>query len=393
MSLYLISKDPKLRSFINRQLKKSCLSVTHASQIPVIRNSMQRDSNPVLMMDEMFCRDGLSFLFGTVMEKQLPGKRIIISKSVFTKEQTFLRDEYLGMLGRTFSIEDLIACVVDVAGIQAIGDHLTSAQLQRVTNRIGRDPFSEMLVGCSSAICKIRRVVKQIAPVFTCVHINGETGTGKEVVAHMLRKASKTPNPFVVVNCSTIPKSLADTHLFGHVKGAYTDAKETAPGYIARADGGVLFLDELEDMDRSVQGKLLRLLETNEYHKVGETVFESSRFKLITASNIPLKELLERGVLRKDLYYRLNRLVISIPPLRDRKEDIPLLIDHFLTSFGEQRRPDAKTLSRIMDLDWPGNVRELLYELERLVLFADQEAQELSFSEILTESVLKIGKE
>ena len=209
----------------------------------------------------------------------------------------------------------------------------------------------------------------------------------------MLRKASKTPNPFVVVNCSTIPKSLADTHLFGHVKGAYTDAKESAPGYIARADGGLLFLDELEDMDRSIQGKLLRLLETSQYHKVGETVLESSRFKLITASNIPLDELLKRGLLRKDLYYRLNRLVISIPPLRNRKEDIPLLVDHFLESLGERRRPDAKTLARIMNNGWPGNVRQLFYELERLVLFADQEAQELSFSEILTESVLKMEEE
>jgi DNA-binding NtrC family response regulator len=350
---------------------------------------MEHDTNPILMIDEDFNKAGLSAIFGTILQERLPGKRIIITNGVFSKNRSFLQDEYLGMINRTFTIEDLIACVIKIAGVKAIKEHLTPAQLERIQKTLEQDPHSRELVGRSPAMIEVRRIVKRIGPIFTCVHINGETGTGKEVVARMLRKRSGTPNPFVAVNCSTIPKSLADTHLFGHEKGAYTDAKEASPGYIARAHGGVLFLDELEDMDRSIQGKLLRLLETNEYHRVGGTTLESSRFKLITASNIPLVELKRRGILRSDLYYRLNRLVISLPPLRDRKEDIPLLVEHFLTSFGEQRRPDEKTFSRIMDHDWPGNVRELLYEMERLVLFANQEANELSFSEILTESALK----
>ena len=392
MSLYLISNDPKLRSYINRQLKSGCISATNMVQLKKLKQQVCLDGNPVVMIDDEFSQKGSSPISRTVMLEQIPGIKIILTNNPLIElEEGYVLDGTFGLLRRNCSIEQLIACVIDAGGLSTIKAHLTDIQLQRNLERISCDPLASHLVGQSEAIVTIRNIIRRIAPVFSCVHINGETGTGKEVVAQLLRTESRRADPFVVVNCSTIPETLADTHLFGSERGAYTDAKESTPGYIARADGGLLFLDELEDMHRSVQGKLLRILETKRYQKVGGTASLSSRFRLITASNISLDQLYERGHLRADLYFRLNRLVISIPPLRERKEDIPLLINHFLRKLGESRRPDAMTLSKMMDHSWPGNARELFHELERLSVFADREAQELSYTEILTGSSLNLA--
>lgn len=389
MSLYLISKDPKLRSRINRQLKKGCTTATNHSQLATMRVSMHHDRFPVVLIDDAHLGSDKLPLVRKIMLQHLPGRKIILVEHPrIERPEGYVLDGTFGMINRNCSIDQLLSCVIDAIGVHAVHEHLTDAQMHRILQQHNTDSLDSYLIGVSQAIETIRSIILRIATIFSCVHIYGETGTGKEVVAQLLRHLSGNPDPFVVVNCSTIPETLADTHLFGNERGAYTDAKEEAPGYIARAHNGILFLDELEDMPLSIQGKLLRLLETNRYRKVGGTSVQYSNFKLITASNVPLDQLRNEHRLRSDLYYRLKRLVIAIPPLRERREDIPLLINHFLRRLEERRRPDAKTLSKMMDYPWPGNARELFHELERLSIFADQSAHELSYTEILTESVL-----
>lgn len=390
MSLYLLSKDTKLRSSINRQLKKPCLSATTMQYLGQLRSTMAKDRFPVLLIDEEFSKRGLPYLLHLIIKEQLPGKRILITSMCHVDYETgFAIDASFGILRRCSTIEQLIMCVIESAGFHAIHNHLTLPQIERYMAKDSSETLSSVLIGTSQNIANIRTVIEKVGRRFDCVHIEGETGTGKEVVANLLREKSGTPDPFIVINCSTIPEMLADSHLFGNEKGAFTDAKEATPGYVGKANGGVLFLDELEDMSPAIQGKLLRLLETHTYHKVGGNEERYSQFKLITASNIPLMELKDRQALRADLFYRLDRLVLSIAPLRERREDIPLLVDHFLKRMGESRRPDKVTMSRIMEYSWPGNARELMHELERLSVFASDDAFELSYKEILTESVLK----
>jgi len=390
VSLYLISKDSKLRSRINRQLQKGCITATNQNQLKTMRVRMHDDRFPVVLIDDTYIGQDKLPLVRKIMLQHIPGRKIILVEHPRIEQpEGFVLDGTFGMINRNCSIDQLLSCVIQAMGIHAVHEHLTDAQMQRILQQQQQtDSLGSHLVGVSEAIMTIRSIITRIAPIFSYVHIYGETGTGKEVVAQLLRHLSGNASPFVVVNCSTIPETLADTHLFGNERGAYTDAKEASPGYIARAHNGILFLDELEDMPRSIQGKLLRLLETNRYRKVGGTSVQYSNFRLITASNIPLDQLRKEHRLRADLYYRLKRLVIAIPPLRDRREDIPLLINHFLSRLEESRHPDAKTLSRMMDYPWPGNARELFHELERLSIFADQSAHELSYTEILTESVL-----
>ncbi len=390
MSLYLLSKDPKLRLSINRQLKKPCIVCTTVTHLGQIAQTMQLDRHPVLLIDEECSKRGILYLLPAIMQLKIPGKKILLSSTFHVEYSNgYSFDGTFGILLRCSTIEQLISCVVEAAGIPAIYEHLTPFQRDRILHRWNTHRLSSILIGQSRNIQTIRKIIKTVGKRFSCVHIEGETGTGKEVVANLLREESENPDPFIVVNCSTIPNTLADTHLFGNEKGAYTDAKESTPGYIGKAHGGILFLDELEDMSPSVQGKLLRLLETNKYHKVGGNTVMHSQFRLISASNVPLASLRKEGVLRDDLFYRLERLVIKITPLRERTEDIPLLVDHFLKQLKEERRPDELTMKRIMEYSWPGNARELFHELERLSVFASEETQELSFKEILTESVLK----
>ncbi len=390
MSLYLLSNDMKLRTAINRQLKKPCPAATTFNRITTLKQAMETDRHAVLLIDDEFSKKGLLYLIHTIMKEHLPGKKILISSASHLDAQAgYVKDNSFGILHRCSKIEQLISCVIEVAGIRAISDHLTKPQKDRLMKTQGNNRLSSVLIGQSANITNIHNIIQTIGPNFTGVHIEGETGTGKEVIANLLREESETPDPFIVVNCSTIPETLADTHLFGSRRGAYTDAKESTPGYVGQANGGVLFLDELEDMGKPVQAKLLRLLETHSYQRVGGDSIQQSRFKLITASNIPLRTLRDTDKIRSDLFYRLERLVIHIAPLRERKEDIPLLVDHFLSLLGEYRRPDRTTMRLIMDYNWPGNARELFHELERLSVFASQTAQELSFKEILTESVLR----
>lgn len=390
MSLYLLSKDEKLRLCINRQLTKPCGCATDSRQLKVLKTNMEADTHPVLLIDDEFSKRGLLFLLNNIMEQELPGPKILISSASYISCSDYRTDGAFGILKRCCTIEQLIRCVVNVAGHMAIWDHLTKAQRERLSFAQHKDDgLSSVLVGSSPHMETIREIIRKISFRFSCVHIEGETGTGKEVVANLLRQRSGCPDPYVVVNCSNIPETLADTHLFGSERGAYTDARESTPGYVGTANGGVLFLDELEDLGKPVQAKLLRLLETGNYQKVGSYRSQCSRFKLITASNIPIVQLRYSGVLRSDVFYRLDRMVIRIDPLRKRREDIPLLVDHFFSSIGESRRPDRDTMSRIMENPWPGNVRELFHELERLLVFAPQGAQELSYKEILTGSTLK----
>jgi Nif-specific regulatory protein len=234
----------------------------------------------------------------------------------------------------------------------------------------------ESIVSRSPAFKKVLDMAQTVSEYDVNVLIEGETGTGKSLLAKYIHYTSPRRNgPFVKLNCAAIPETLLEAELFGYVKGAFTGAVKDKPGKVELAEGGTLFLDEIGDMPLSLQPKILRVLQEKEIEKLGSERSIKVDVRIISATNKDLRQLVQRGDFREDLYYRLSVLPIHIPPLRERKEDIPLLVDHFLNIFnqkyGKNVKIDAKALELMMEYPWYGNVRELENTIERLVILKD----------------------
>ena len=233
------------------------------------------------------------------------------------------------------------------------------------------------MVGCSGAIREVLELVQRVAPTTSTVLIQGETGTGKELVARAIHRASsRARHPFVAINCAAITESLLESELFGHTKGAFTGAIAQKIGKIESATGGTLFLDEISELAAPMQAKLLRVLQEREVEPVGGTRSIKVDVRILAATNRNLEAEVRAGRFREDLFFRLNVLSITTPPLRERLEDIPLLAQSFVMKVSKQYNVPVKPLSAqaqalMMEYEWPGNVRELENALERAVVLGD----------------------
>jgi DNA-binding NtrC family response regulator len=232
----------------------------------------------------------------------------------------------------------------------------------------------ESIIGQSEPMQKIFRLIEDIREVDSSVLITGETGSGKGLVAKAIHSNSRVKDgPFVSVNCGAIPKHIMESELFGHRKGAFTDARETRKGRLELAVGGTLFLDEIGEISMRMQIDLLQVLEDKIFYKVGGTQPIAANFRVIAATNADLEQAIADRIFRKDLFYRLNVIGVTMPSLRERKEDIPLLAEHFLTQFTQEVNRGVERISRdamdeLMLYEWPGNVRELSNAIERAVV-------------------------
>ena len=230
------------------------------------------------------------------------------------------------------------------------------------------------IIGESTAIKEIREQIHVVGGTEATVLIQGDSGTGKELVAHELHNQSKRKNsPFIKINCAAIPQHLFESEFFGHVKGAFTGAINDRMGFFQVANGGTLFLDEVAEIPLELQGKLLRVIQDGEYRRVGEEKIRSTNVRIIAATNKNLKEAIQRKTFRDDLYYRLQVFPIVMPSLKDREEDIPLLVRHFISIFCKKNGRSMFDLSdvqmhRLQQYDWPGNIRELQNFVERMVI-------------------------
>jgi DNA-binding NtrC family response regulator len=245
-------------------------------------------------------------------------------------------------------------------------------EVRRLRQRVAELPQRRM-IGESSRIRQVRELVARVAETDTSVLITGESGTGKELVARAIHDASgRADGPFVAVNCAAMPANLLESELFGHVKGAFTDARSAREGLFRRASGGTLFLDEVGEMALEMQPKLLRVLQESRLRPVGGDTEIAFDARIITATNRDLDEQVEAGAFREDLFYRINVVRIAVPPLRARGNDVLLLAQHFLQQIAEDvgkrvRGIAAATAERLTAYDWPGNVRELENSMQRAV--------------------------
>ena len=236
------------------------------------------------------------------------------------------------------------------------------------------------LVGRSPVMVALQQEIRRVAQSEAKILVTGESGTGKELVAMSIHaQSTRADRPFVTVNCAGLPETLLESELFGHTKGSFTGAYRDKPGMLEKADEGSIFLDEIGEMSLRMQGMLLRFLETGELQKVGaDRVGRRVDVRVIAATNRSLPEMVAQGLFREDLYYRINVINIHVPSLRERREDILPLVDHFLVKQARDDRSRLKKLSKaclaaFLEYSWPGNIRELENEIERLVVLAGDE--------------------
>ncbi len=260
-------------------------------------------------------------------------------------------------------------------------------------HQVSCDHRFESIIGNSPALESVLQQVKRVAPTDSTVLIQGETGTGKDLIAHAIHNISlRSGRPFVKLNCAAIPVDLLENELFGHDKGAFTGAIAQKIGRFELADKGTLFLDEVGDIPLVLQPKLLRVLQEQEFERLGSTFTRKTNVRLVAATNRDLKEMVNQGQFRLDLYYRLNVFPIQLPPLRARREDIPALVRHFVDKYARQMNRSIETISsRTMEAfvnhSWPGNVRELQNFIERTVILSPGSVLEPPLAELEQETV------
>jgi Nif-specific regulatory protein len=272
-----------------------------------------------------------------------------------------------GMMAQAVRVERLV---------QAETERLVAENIHLREELREKYDFSNM-VGSSGGMRQVYEQIAQVAPTNTTVLIRGESGTGKELIAHAIHYNSpRSKKPFVKVSCAALPETLIESELFGYERGAFTGAQSTKPGRFELAEGGTLFLDEIGDLSLATQIKLLRVIQTREFERLGSTEIIKIKARLVAATNKDLEKAISDGSFREDLYYRLNVFTIFIPPLRERKPDIMALTDHFLEKYTKEhgkniRRISTPAIDMLMCYHWPGNVRELENAIERAVLICE----------------------
>ena len=287
---------------------------------------------------------------------------------------------------------DVTAAKLAFQEIQKLKDQLYKENIA-LREEVDKASMFEEIVGASPALRAVLSSVTKVAPTDSTVLITGETGSGKELIARAIHKRSRrSSRAFVSVNCAAVPQSLIASELFGHEKGAFTGALQRRLGRFELAEGGTIFLDEIGDLPSETQNALLRVLQEREFERVGGTQSIRANVRVIAATNRDLKAAIAAGTFRDDLFYRLNVFPIQVPPLRQRREDIPLLVEYFIDRFAKKvgkkiRGVNKKTLELFQSYPWPGNIRELQNVIERSVIVCETENFSVDESWLTRESV------
>jgi DNA-binding NtrC family response regulator len=318
--------------------------------------------------------DGMNLL--SVIHQDYPDLHVIMMTGFSSVEQTVqaMKKGAFDYLSKPFTDDTLTLSVTKA---------LENAQLRRDNLHLRKQLFQRFeftnIVGDSPPILRVFDAIKKVAPTDTTVLLNGESGTGKELFASAIHAHSgRSEQPFIAIDCSAFSASLLESELFGHVKGAFTGAEKNKEGIFEAADGSTLFLDEVANLDLNIQAKLLRVIEYGQYKPVGGSQIKKTDIRIIAASNQDLEAKVVDGTFREDLFYRLDVFPIYLPPLRQRKEDIPKLAYHFLKQFCRKTKKSLDgfsdgALETLINYPWPGNVRQLKNVVERLVIMVDKQ--------------------
>ena len=367
MRVLLVEDDRVARVPLRDDIAEAGYDVDEAGSAEEALELLGKKGYDVVVTDlRMPGMDGIELL--ERIKAESPDTEVIVITAYGTV-RTAVRAMKLGAyeyLTKPFDNEELLLLLERIRRMREVMEENV-----RLRRRLEERYRLEDMVGKGHKMQEVFRLIRTVASSDSTVLLQGETGTGKELAAHAIHELSPRRNgPFVKVSCAALSRELLESELFGHVKGAFTSAVKDKPGKFELADGGTIFLDEVDDIPLELQVKLLRVLQEREFERVGGTRTIRVDVRVIAATKVDLLERVRRGLFREDLYYRLNVVPIRLPPLRERKEDVPLLMEHFLRKLGAEGRiemtPEAMKL--LMDYDWPGNVRELENLVERLVV-------------------------
>jgi len=370
LHVLVVDDDPAVRDVLQEALMQEEYSVSTAEDGAAAIQAVKDSVVHIVITDfQLPDIDGLEIIDRLA---KLDSKIIPIMMTGFGTIETAVRAMKSGafdFITKPFDLEAAAAVVRKAA------EFLRLRQENHLLRKVVRDQYRlEQLVGASQPIQEVMEFVQKVADSDSTVIIQGESGTGKELVARMLHFNSfRKDRPLVPVNCGAIPENLLESELFGHEKGAFTGATHSRMGRFELANGGTIFLDEIGEMSLPLQVKLLRVLQEREFERVGGSRTIHVDVRIVAATNQDLETLVEEKRFRKDLFYRLNVIPMVIPPLRERRSDIPLLIDHFLTRFNQSKHTEISGLApdairTLTEYDWPGNIRELENMIERLVV-------------------------
>lgn len=355
--IWIIDDDPSIRWVLEKALKQAGITVTSFETANAALDALQESTPDAIITDvRMPGMDGLEFL--ALLSKDFEHIPVIImtAHSDLDSAVSAYQGGAFEYLPKPFDIDE----AVDLAKRACTKGHIAS---ESNSKNIAED--SPELIGEAPSMQEVFRAIGRLSKSNITVLINGESGTGKELVANALHKHSpRADNPFIAINTAAIPKDLLESELFGHERGAFTGATAQRRGRFEQADGGTLFLDEIGDMPADLQTRLLRVLADGQFYRVGGHTPIKADVRIITATHQNLEERVKQGLFREDLFHRLNVIRIQIPSLRDRKEDIPALMNLFLSRAAKELSVEPKHLlpeveSYLSSLDWPGNVRQL----------------------------------
>ena len=376
MSEILLVEDmPNPRKALSILLTKKGYTVTEACNGEEALDFLRGHEFELVITDlKMETVDGLEVLKAT--KKRYPMTEVIVV-TAFGSIQNGVEAMKLGAydyVTKPYDNDELLILVK-----RAVEKFRTQKDIQQLKRQLkGKYNFNN-IIGTSTSMKKVLNLVSQVAATDSTVLVTGESGTGKELVANALHiNSNRNHSPMITINCSSLPENLLESELFGHAKGSFTGALRDKKGLFEEADGGTLFLDEIGEIPKQTQVKLLRFLQEGEIRRVGENRSMNVDVRLIAATNRNLAHEVQNGGFREDLYYRLNVIPIHIPPLRERKDDVSLLLEHFLKKYAaklKKQKPDISpdTMKKIMGYEWPGNVRELENLVERLVTLSDND--------------------
>ena len=373
LSILVIDDEQEMLTVIRASLKKYYRVVTTTGAREALKILKKETFDMILSDLRMPDMDGLEFIKKL---KEIEGQHTVIVMSAYATNETAIEAMKLGAydyIAKPFTRDELLLTLRKAEESEKL-----KQENQQLRSLVGQEKLE--VVYRSKAMESVLAVIRRIAPYKTTVLLQGESGTGKELMAKVLHKISdRADKPFVPVNCGAIPESLMESELFGYEKGAFTDAHTSKKGLIEAANNGTLFLDEIGELPLQLQVKLLRFIQEGETRRIGDTKPTKVNVRIVTATAKDLKKEVEAGRFREDLFYRLNVVPVTIPPLRERKDDIPILVEHFLQVTQDRleihrvKRLTKAAMNVLMEYHWPGNVRELENLIERIVVLSESD--------------------
>ncbi len=368
-TILVVDDEKNMQEWLAIFLRKEGYDVKTAGDGASALKILEHDPVDLVLTDiKMPKVDGMELIR---MTRVLAPDTVVVIMTAFASKETAIEAIKLGAydyLTKPFQVDDIKLVIKN-----ALEKHILQAENQRLNQALQGQIPSSHIVGSSQAIQKVFELIERVAPSKCNVLLLGESGTGKDLAARAIHHQSpRQSRPFISVNCSALQESLLESELFGHAKGAFTGATDNKLGLFEVADGGTLFLDEIADMPLAIQAKLLRVLQDQEFRRVGGVKTIRVDVRVITATNKDIKQLVADGTFREDLYYRLDVFPIHLPALRERPEDIPLLVEHFIRKFdagkGQVKGVTPEVLRMLMAQPWKGNIRELANVLERAIV-------------------------